>query len=120
MNNQSIFIAGRRTEVLRGAGEDGLAALSTTQKLVSLTKTRYQQHVDGVDVEQTDITVSVDSREHSRWRSISFESSDLKSVTKLLRKTIPGDTEQLEDRLLSSGTLPRGYPQFVLDILSST
>lgn len=72
-------------------------------------------------MEQTDISVSINGREHSKWRTVSLESSDPVAITKILSRKIPGENEgvDLESHLLSIAGEPRGYPKFVMDILSS-
>lgn len=106
--------------------EEALSSLSTPPHyMVQLDKERHTRHSNRVDIEQTDITVS--GRQDGtqtvtgRWRSVSVEGA-LEDIKKFLDSKVqpPGSERALSlgDHLIAAGGQPRGYAQFVMDLMT--
>ncbi len=109
---------GSTAELVQGA--DDVVALAGLRevRLVGLNKTRVCNYVQGVVIEQTDITADV--QPGAAWRSVCVE-GELQDVVRLIegQVEVAGKRGTLAERLagVSLGGGCRGYPDFIASLL---
>lgn len=96
---------------------EALSTSSTWPKnMVSVVKRVSKASVEGICVEQSDLTVTTTGEEHAptQWRSVCLESKALFKIEKLLGKEVKKGVT-LGDHLRGiADSVVQGYPAFIL------
>lgn len=93
---------------------------SWSNQLVSVSKRVSKDSIDGVSVEQSDLTVTT-GRQHAstHWRSVCLESHLLSKIEQLLSKETKPDQEKVPAKFgeylrAVPNSIVQGYPSFIL------